>query len=61
MQCISYYNFMHFLSTSVQNYVLLTQLPYGCFAFQVILFLASLHLFNVYVEYKLNSIQHYVL
>ena len=35
-------NYMHFLSTSVQNCLLRTQLPDCCVSFQIVLFFARL-------------------
>ena len=46
MQFLSYYNFMHFHSTSVHDDLLLTQFPDCCVSFQIVIFCASLHLIN---------------
>ena len=52
---------MHFLSTPVQNCLLLTQLPDCCVSFQIVLFFESLHLtYCVCLMSMVNKIFNYI-
>ena len=65
MQFITYYTFMHFLSTSVYNCIILTQLPDCCFASNCIILCKSAPHNIVYVSclcrIKLNSKKKHIL